>query len=136
MFAKEIKRFIEIVDKGSLNLAAQNLNISQPAISNSIKILEKKYNAQLFKRTPKGLVLTEEGQILFKYSLNLINQEKNALAELKNIKKNKDREILRIGSGMVWNMLVFPNFFTKNAYNNNIYYKFKYGVETILLPEL
>ena len=44
MFAKEIKRFIEIVDKGSLNLAAKNLKISQPAISNSVKILEKKYN--------------------------------------------------------------------------------------------
>ena len=41
MFAKEIKRFIEIVDKGSLNLAAKYLNISQPAISNSVKILEK-----------------------------------------------------------------------------------------------
>ena len=86
MFAKEIKRFIEIVDKGSLNLAAKNLKISQPAISNSVKILEKKYNTRLFERNPKGLILTEEGKILYKYALNLVEQEKNTLIELKDIK--------------------------------------------------
>ena len=136
MFAKEIKRFIEIVDKGSLNLAAKYLNISQPAISNSVKILEKKYNTRLFERNPKGLILTEEGKILYKYALNLVDQEKNTLVQLKDVKIKQNRKILRIGSGIAWNMLIFPSFFTNIIYDDSIQYNFKYGVETILLPEL
>ncbi len=128
MFAKEIKRFIEIVDKGSLNLAAKNLKISQPAISNSVKILEKKYNTRLFERNPKGLILTEEGKILYKYALNLVAQEKNTLIQLKDVKIKQNRKILRIGSGIAWNMLIFPSFFKKIIYDDSIQYNFKYGV--------
>ncbi len=52
---------------GSISKAAKELFTSQPAVSQSIKVLEAKLGGQLFIRTPKGVKLTVEGEILFKY---------------------------------------------------------------------
>ncbi len=51
----------------SFTSAAEKLCISQPAISQSIRMLEKKIGCQLFLRTSKGVKLTPEGEILFTY---------------------------------------------------------------------
>ncbi|MFD0869837.1 HTH-type transcriptional activator CmpR [Chlamydia abortus] len=52
---------------GSLSKAAEELFITQPAVSYSIKQLETRLGGRLFFRTPKGVKLTAEGEVLFKY---------------------------------------------------------------------
>lgn len=52
---------------GSLSKAAELLFITQPAVSHSIKQLEAKLGGALFFRTSKGVKLTAEGEVLFKY---------------------------------------------------------------------
>lgn len=61
------KIFYYVVKTGSFTNAAQKLCISQPAISQSIKILEKNLGSRLFFRTSKGVKLTTEGEVLFSY---------------------------------------------------------------------
>jgi DNA-binding transcriptional LysR family regulator len=51
----------------SISAAAQQLSISQPAVSQGIRQLEKQLGTQLFIRTPKGVRLTSEGDMLFAY---------------------------------------------------------------------
>lgn len=51
----------------SITLAAEKLYISQPAVSQSICRLEEAIGCPLFIRTPKGVKLTAEGQVLYKY---------------------------------------------------------------------
>ena len=46
----------------SLSIAAQELHVSQPALSQGIKTLEKQLGAKLLERTYKGVTLTEEGK--------------------------------------------------------------------------
>nr|WP_312580017.1 LysR family transcriptional regulator [Sedimentibacter sp.] len=51
----------------SITLAAKELFISQPAVSQAIKQLENSIGGDLFLRTPKGVKLTPEGEVLYKY---------------------------------------------------------------------
>ncbi|WMC93529.1 LysR family transcriptional regulator [Kineothrix sp. MB12-C1] len=52
---------------GSLTLAAEQLSISQPAVSQSLKQLESVIGTKLFIRAAKGIRLTAEGELLFRY---------------------------------------------------------------------
>lgn len=61
------KIFYYVASLGGITAAAGKLCISQPAVSQSIKQLEKQIGGALFLRTPKGVRLTPEGQTLFSY---------------------------------------------------------------------
>ena len=61
------KVFYEVANEGSISKGADKLMISQPAVSQSIQTLENELGGKLFTRTPKGVVLTNEGEELYKY---------------------------------------------------------------------
>lgn len=73
---------------GSISKAAKELFTSQPAVSQSIKLLEKKLGGELFYRTPRGVSLTLEGEVLFKYieqGYGLMQTAERKFLELKNV---------------------------------------------------
>ncbi len=59
--------FYQVAKAGSFTLAGEALCISQPAVSQAIKMLEKSLGSKLFIRIPKGVRLTPEGEVLFRY---------------------------------------------------------------------
>lgn len=59
--------FKEVAETGNISTAAKNLYISQSAVSQSIKQLETALQARLFSRSPRGVSLTGEGQMLYQY---------------------------------------------------------------------
>lgn len=59
--------FYHVAQFGSITLAAEKLCISQPAASQALKQLEQALDSQLFFRTSKGVKLTQEGEILYRY---------------------------------------------------------------------
>ena len=62
-------RIFNVVAKSqSFSKAAENLFMTQSAVSQAIKQLETSIDMILFKRTSKGVELTEAGNILFKYT--------------------------------------------------------------------
>ncbi|WP_416828840.1 LysR family transcriptional regulator [Ectobacillus polymachus] len=61
----------EVVKTKSISLAAQNLHVSQSAISQSISLLEKEIGIQLFKRSRFGTVPTEDGKNIIKKALEI-----------------------------------------------------------------
>lgn len=60
--------FNMVAQKGNISLAAKELFISQPAISKSIQKLETNLNTTLFKRTSRGVSLTQDGELLYKHT--------------------------------------------------------------------
>ncbi|UVI28652.1 LysR family transcriptional regulator [Paenibacillus spongiae] len=83
---------------GSLTKAADELFITQPAVTHSIKQLEGRLGGRLFFRTPKGVKLTLEGEALFHYidqAYQLILNGERKMAEMHDL---LDGEI-RIGAG-------------------------------------
>lgn len=61
------KVFYHVAQSGSLTAAAEELAISQPAVSQSVKQLETALDAKLFVRAPRGVRLTKEGELLYNY---------------------------------------------------------------------
>lgn len=61
------KVFYYVAKAGSITLAAEELSISQPAVSQAIKQLETTLAVKLFSRNAKGVSLSAEGEVLFSY---------------------------------------------------------------------
>lgn len=61
MRLESLKYLIEVANCQSINKAAQNLYITQPALSMAISAMEDELQYKLLKRTKKGVMLTEEG---------------------------------------------------------------------------
>jgi len=80
--------FYVVANNGNITKASLELNISQPAISKSIKNLEEQLGGTLFVRTKRGVVLTEEGQEFYKYikqAVEYISSAENKFNELSNL---------------------------------------------------
>ena len=79
------KIFCKIVECQSISKAANQLYVSQPAVSLAIKQLETSLNVKLFFRTQKGVTLTSEGEMLYNYvrqGCTLISVGEEKLKEL------------------------------------------------------
>ena len=80
--------FYTVAKCGSLTKAAEELYISQPAVSQAIKQLENQLGGKLFNRTHKGMELTDTGgkQIFatVEKALQLLSEAENKYSELKN----------------------------------------------------
>ena len=59
--------FYTVANTGNISKAAKELYISQPAISKSIKKLEESVRCKLFSRSSRGVVLTDEGKLLYEH---------------------------------------------------------------------
>ena len=82
------KIFYHVAKNGQFTLAAKELCISQPAVSQAIRNLESELGMELFDRTRKNVTLTQAGQVLYDYvksgyeSIELGEKKVNALASL------------------------------------------------------
>ena len=63
----QYKIFYEVANTGNISKAAKELYISQPAISKSIQKLEESVGCKLFSRSSRGVVLTDEGKLLYEH---------------------------------------------------------------------
>ena len=59
--------FYTVANSGNISKAAKELYISQPAISKSIQKLEESVGCKLFSRSSRGVLLTEEGRLLYQH---------------------------------------------------------------------
>lgn len=63
MEIRQLRYFIEVRRTGSISLAAENLGLTQPALSQQIALLERELKTALFERSRRGMALTEAGEI-------------------------------------------------------------------------
>ena len=76
--------FLTVCQTMNFTVAAKQLNITQPAVSQHIHFLEDQYHTSLFIYRNKQLFLTRSGEILRKHLLTMKNDEKAILEELKS----------------------------------------------------
>lgn len=92
------KVFRQVGKSGSFSKAAEELYMTQPAVSQSIMQLENELNIRLFNRTRKGVTFTTEGENLFEYvnsAITLIEAGEEKIIEFKNLSIGE----LKIGVG-------------------------------------
>jgi DNA-binding transcriptional LysR family regulator len=79
MELRQLRYFIEIADQGSFTRAAETLAIAQPALTAQIHKLEAEFNAQLFVRTSRGIILTEVGLAVLEQARRTIDAADSTL---------------------------------------------------------
>lgn len=85
--------FYTVANNKNITKASEELNISQPAISKSIKNLENQLGGQLFVRTKRGVTLTEEGKEFYNYIKHAIEYISNA--------ESKFTELINLETGCI-----------------------------------
>lgn len=97
--------FYTVAKHKHMTKASEELHISQPAISQSIKKLEDQLGGTLFLRSNKGMELTEEGKMFYEYvkgALELINNAENEFTSFKDLSKGE----IKIGCSATLTKLV------------------------------
>jgi len=94
---QQLEAFSTIVRVGSLGRAAAALNVTQPALSRTVKRLEEKIGAPLFERHSKGMLLTEIGRALAPRATVLEAEAQQAMEEI-NALRGLARGTIRVGA--------------------------------------
>ena len=90
--------FLAVVRAGSFTRAAEELHVTQPAVSQHIRQLEAHYGCALFSKTGRGVEPTRAGQLLYQALDAERNDETRLRAELDALQGEKDaRPPLRLG---------------------------------------
>jgi len=87
---------LEVHETGNFTRAAQKLSLTQPAVSQHIRALEKDYGVRIFERAHSALHVTREGEIIVKYARRMQALEMNLRDEL----LNEQRQMTSISVGI------------------------------------
>lgn len=94
MTIRHLKIFLTVAETGKMSMAAEQLYITQPSVSQAIRELEDHYQVLLFERLSKKLYITEDGKKLYITAKQLVTQFES-LEE--SMRKENRREKIRIG---------------------------------------
>lgn len=100
MDCKQLRYFLAICEHGSISKAAENLFISQQALSSSIARLETELHATLFYRTSKGVYPTREGIYLKEKSQQMLSIEEHILQDIGTLQNAQPNLILGCAYGV------------------------------------
>jgi DNA-binding transcriptional LysR family regulator len=79
--------FYVVASVGNITKASKELCISQPAVTKQIKQLEDQLGGELFIRTKRGVILTDNGKEIYNYIKQAMNCFSNAEMQFSNLKK-------------------------------------------------
>ena len=101
----KLRIFHAVADAGSLTHAGDTLHLSQSAVSRQIRALEESLNTTLFHRHARGLILTEQGELLFDATKSMNKRLETASARIRDSEEEVFGE-LRVttttGFGTLW----------------------------------
>jgi LysR family transcriptional activator of nhaA len=76
--------FYIVSKEGSIKSASEKLFVSQPTISDQIRLLEEYFDCKLFERKNRGLFLTKEGKLSLKYAEQIFEQSRELTSRIRN----------------------------------------------------
>ncbi len=110
--------YIEAIKLGSISAAAQRCNLSQSAMSQQIKALEKSLNAKLVERSHKGIVPTQAGKIAYTHFLSILDSCNNIYQDIDKLNATSDNIKVIATSLACTYALPCTFYYFKNKYPN------------------
>ena len=107
MDLSDIKLIKTIVDTGSISLASQHLNLSQPTVSKRLARLEHSLGMQLFHRLPRGMTPTTTAEYILRQEPDL-NERMQAITRQIQRMADLDAGHLRLGVGPIIEQVLLP----------------------------
>lgn len=88
---QQLKYVVTVADKGTISEAAKSLFVSQPSLTNAIKELEQEMQIQIFLRTNKGIVVSNQGDEFLAYARQVLEQANLLESKFLHIDKSRPR---------------------------------------------
>lgn len=98
--ARQFENVLAVVEKGSLGKAAEMLNVSQPALTKSIRRLEEHLGVPLFYRDARGMRPTIYGEVLHAHAQGITISIEQALREIAELRSGSEGAI-RVAAGPI-----------------------------------
>ena len=145
MLSNKLYTFLEVGESASASVAAKKLNLTQPAVSQQLRALEQELGTKLYVRSEKGIILTNTGEIAFKYANRIANLYKSMQEELKNEKSQSHKLVIGVTQTIEFSIVseILAEFCTQNKGTHikiisdtikNLYTKLKlYEVDLIIV---
>lgn len=145
MLSNKLYTFLEVAESASASVAAKKLNLTQPAVSQQLRALEQELCTKLYVRSEKGIILTNTGEIAFKYANRIANLYKSMQEELKNEKSQSHKLVIGVTQTIEFSIVseILAEFCTQNKGTHikiisdtikNLYTKLKlYEVDLIIV---
>ncbi len=112
----KLRIFHAVADAGSLTHAGDTLHLSQSAVSRQIRALEESLNTTLFHRHARGLILTEQGELLFDATRSMNKRLETAAARIRDSEEEVFGELkvtTTTAFGSLWLAPRLPKLFEK-----------------------
>jgi LysR family cyn operon transcriptional activator len=93
----QLRTFVAIVDAGGVTQAASRINLSQPAATRQIQVLEASLGVRLFERSGRRVVLTPEGEDLLRSSRRVLAEAETMRERARALRKG-DSGVITIGA--------------------------------------
>ncbi|GHT80446.1 LysR family transcriptional regulator [Betaproteobacteria bacterium] len=109
---RHLQLLVALDELRSVGRVAGYLNVSQPAVSKTLSMLESGLEVTLFQRTTRGMEPTEHGTCLIRYARTILGQLSSARSELRDISEGR---ISRISMGVLPSAaaVLMPNFIAR-----------------------
>ena len=98
MDIQQLRTFVAVAREGSITRASERIHLSQPAVSAHIKAMEETLGLSLFERTPRGMILTGDGERLLARAEQTLGAHRELLEEASRLKGSLTGR-LRLGMG-------------------------------------
>lgn len=111
LLTSRLRKFLAIYERSSIHRAAEELRISQPALTVALKQLEESFGEPLFQRSVQGMTPTAAGDLLYRYACSLRQTARLAIESFVEARDGVTRK-LRVGAGVAWTTTVLPSVLT------------------------
>jgi len=133
---RQLRLLVSVGQHGSIQNAAQDMNISQPAATKMIQDLELDFEVKLFDRTNRGVVPTVFGVSLIRHGKLIFAQVSNAAQELDDLNEGNSGRVV-IGTLLAASPLLLPTAIDRLLKDRpNVAIKIVEGTHGILMPAL
>jgi DNA-binding transcriptional LysR family regulator len=109
----KVRIFYTVAEAGSFTRAGEDLSLSQSAVSRQISALERELRAPLFHRHARGLLLTEQGDLLFRAARDMKMRLETTRARLSETSERPSGQLkvtTTVGLGSLWLTQRIPEF--------------------------
>lgn len=105
---RNLRAFLAVARSGNLTSAADQIGLTQPALTKTIRRVEIDFGAKLFERTTRGMILTEAGKLLRERCETIELHYRQGREEISLLKSGALREF-RIAAGVAYHVSIAPD---------------------------
>jgi LysR family transcriptional activator of nhaA len=88
-----LRYFYAVAKEGSLRKASEKLRVSEPSISAQIQSLQTSLGEELFRRSGRGLALTETGRMVYGFAEDIFSLGQELLSALKGMPASRELKL-------------------------------------------